>query len=490
MKKRILLVFPSLVSYTFDEQWVHNPMPVPPLGLLYLATPLRKNGYEVKFMDMNAVRCSRKEFVETVKNTDILGISVMSRNYDIAQEMIKDVKTINQKILIICGGPHCVLVEELVPGSDVTVVGEGEEIIVDLVNRVLNKQDLAGIDGIIYKTNGRIVKTKLPILIDNLDRIDLPATDLADYRNYGYLDDYKFSNKVRPICTSRGCPYSCKFCVLKCVPKYRERSVENVLQEIEKIYQDKNCEYLAFNEDNFLVNKKRAEAIFDGIISRGIKLKLVFQARVDSANEQLYKKFRKAGAKIVMFGLESGCQDILDYYHKRTTVEQNEYAVKLADKHDIFVYSTFIFGASIETQEHLDKTLKFILRLPIDMISVNVLKYDLGSPLWEELVEKNLIKKTDISVITDKRFSNFSTEEWEKFREKLNKKFYFRISYIARVLKKCVKQREILILRFLFNYAYKVLTNFYSISLWRQSAKGDRNIELGNKRIDLGKEIV
>ena len=97
---------------------------------------------------------------------------------------------------------------------------------------------------------------------------------------------------------------------------FRLRSAKNVLEELKELKKE-GYKYVAFVDDSFLNNKKQANDIFDGIINEQIDLKIIiFGVRVDAADEELFKKMKKAGVTHVYFGLESGNQDVLDFYNK------------------------------------------------------------------------------------------------------------------------------------------------------------------------------
>lgn len=415
---------------------------LPPLGLLYLSSELLNAGYEVEIADFNAIKYNRERLSGFLLDKDIVGISILSFNQEWAKCVISDIRGLNPTIPIIGGGPDLSLRPRLFDGTDVCVIGEAESRIVEIMDNILNGGNLSQCKGVIFrdKKTGEI-KEGLEYQVDtDLDNIRFPVRHLLKNR-YGLLR----KKNIATIITSRGCPFNCKFCAHNAAVfwNYRERSAENVLDEIQEIY-DNGYEILGIVDDNFTANRRRVLKIMDGIIKRRIKLAIALEGRVDGVDEEVYSVMKEAGVRVVYFGLESGNQDILDFYHKRTTVEQNQRAVELADKVGIVSVGTFIIGAPIEKEEHLQRTIDFAYSIPLDFVTFWVLEYAYGSPLWDEAYEKGLIKEDEFNITTgsERGLANFTTAELESTCLKAFRNFYLRPSWGARVLKKLLKTKE------------------------------------------------
>ena len=273
-------------------------------------------------------------------------------------------------------------------------------------------------------------------MINNLDFLPYPARHLVEKYDYGdFPFGFQLKKMVTSIITSRGCPFHCRFCTRYANVidgwGFRQRSTQNILQEIAEI--DEKYHSINIVDDTFLADKKRAHKIFDGLIKMEKDFELVIHgARVDSADKELYKKMKKAGVKYIYFGLESGNQDVLDFYNKKITLSQIKQAVNLSRKMNFVTIGNFLFGAPMETEEHIENTIKFACSLPLDIVGFGPLIYILGSDLWNEAVESNKISK-DMDVVfadSSKGLGNFTKKELIEYTIIAFHRFYYRPTYL------------------------------------------------------------
>jgi radical SAM superfamily enzyme YgiQ (UPF0313 family) len=198
---KTLLINPP---YPFSE------VPVMPLGLLYIGGVLEHNGHEIQVLDLLVTRYSREKIRDKINEyqPDIIGTTSVTLNYPVASDVLKYCKDVNKDIITIIGGPHVTFspVETLTeaPWIDIVVRGEGEQTMLDIVSG----KKLADIDGIAYRDkNDGIRLTPERRLMENLDELPIPARHLFPLSRYHVLDT------SCTVITSRGCPFSCIFCV-------------------------------------------------------------------------------------------------------------------------------------------------------------------------------------------------------------------------------------------------------------------------------------
>ena len=440
----VLLIYPQQIGMKLSPSNFLKKMGAysPPLGILYLARVLENSGNTVEIIDYNAEPFNKSELERKVISNDLVGISVTTQSLEFTSNLIQMIKDVNQYKPIILGGSHCILNKEKTLHDfdvDVSVLGEAEYIIDDIVKAIYNEEKLSNIPNIVYRNGEKIVVNPGNTQINNLDDISFPARHLVEKYDYGYVNDVKlFRGKTTAICTSRGCPFHCKFCsVVSLFPGYYQRSAENVIAEINEIVND-GYKTVIIVDDNFMVDTKRLIKILDHIIQHDFDLNLIVNgARVDSGDEEIFKLMKKAGVKYISFGIESGNQDVLDYYNKKITLKQVEKTVKLCHKLGFITAGNFIFGAKIETKKHFENTIKFAKSLPLDVASFLSLGYIIGSPLWKEEVEKGTISPTETMVLADKRrgLGKFSIDELEEYCVNANKRFYKNIPYFYRQFK-------------------------------------------------------
>jgi len=425
----------------------------PPLGLLYIGRSLEDDGHHVEILDFFVEKNPFKELKKLVHNVDVVGISVDREYYNESEGIARTIKEIDSSIPIVIGGPYCTLYPKKslvdLPSVDISVQGEGETAIKDVAKALSGDIDLSVINGIHYRENDRIKPGKPPCINEDLDSLSFPARRLVDKYEYGKLGDtYFYRQKVTSMITSRGCPFRCRFCVRHTIShKFRKRSVKNVMDELQEINGKYDTVIIA--DDTFLSDNKRAEEILDKIITMEPDMDLWVSTRVDVTDKEIYKKMKKAGVKYVAFGIESGNQDVLDFYDKGITLDQIIKAVKLSSKMGFISSGNFILGAPIETKEHIENSIKFACSLPLEQVGFSTLEYRYGSDLWIEAVNKGLIDKNENEVVADSNrgLANFSKEELQEFCNIGLRRFYFRPKYYVQQLAKAIYRRDFRILR-------------------------------------------
>ena len=145
---------------------------------------------------------------------------------------------------------------------------------------------------------------------------------------------------------------------------------------------------------------------------------------------------KKAGVKMLLFGVESGNQDVLNFYNKQVTIPEIENTIKLAHEMDFLVYASFIFGAPMETKEHIENTINFACSLPIDVADFSPLFYIRGSELWKKAVEEQIISIDESIFLADKNkgLCNFTSTELQEFREEAFNRFFKRPGFLLNQL--------------------------------------------------------
>ena len=424
----------------------------PPLGLLYVAGALEHEGHIVEIIDLSFDNPSDEILQKKLSTTDVIGMEVYSDNVQsVAQYTIK-LKKLDPKIPIIIGGPHCIFFQEEsikdIEKADIAVVGEGDHTILDIAQYYLGRKKLSDISNIYYRENNTIKLGKPATVIENIDDTCLPARHLVYRYDYDALPRaFNYEKKLTLMETSRGCPYNCRFCAryqnFINGYGYRQRSAEYVVKEFLEI--DKSYGSVLIVDDNFLVDKQRAHTIFDKLIEHGTKIEIIIMgARVDSADRDLYEKMKQAHVTFIGFGIESGNQDVLDFYQKQITLPQIRKAVALSREMGFQTEGTIMFGAPIETKNHLKQTLKFVKSLQLDFAIFTVLKYYRGSPLWYDALNKKKITQDEIFVTADstRGLGKLTSGELVQFSRKAYRSFYVRPRYFFDQLRLSIIRKD------------------------------------------------
>jgi len=449
---KVLFIYPSsgkleVASKKFLSTGAH----LPPLGILYLGKMLELNGHSVEVIDCTAEGVREERIKNAVHSADAVGLTLYSEPRELKTSIMisKLVNDIDSHIPIIIGGPHATLYPKsslVNHNADICAQGAGELTINRIVEALDGKRDFSTIPNIHYRQGKNINHTKSKDEIVDLDEIPFPARHLVDKYDYGYLLGRKVAKgKLTSVISSRGCPFKCRFCNLHShLPYYKVRSAENIKAEIKQIVSE-GYSTLVFVDDNFLNQPKKVEKIMDFIIEQKYDLHIWIQgARVDSANPRLYEKMRDANVELISYGIESGNQDILDFYNKKITLPKIRYAVNLSNKMGFFVHSTFILGAPIETEKHFQTTINFAKSLPLDFAIFYQFGYSYKSPIWEDAVKAGKIKPDEGSILADSRrgLGNFTLEELKMYTMMAHKKFFMNPILWMRTFYKAIKRQD------------------------------------------------
>lgn len=474
-QKKVVLLFPPCVVKTFGKNGGDGTSTektlAPPLGILYLASELIAAGYHVDTCDFNAEQYSRERLVTCLSGADLVGISIMSFNLQEASAMIADVNRLFPLLPVIVGGPDCILRPRYIEGTAAVVCHEAETIIVPLVRALLEGDILSEVPGIIYKSEEGTLCYGPPFKpVMNLDTIRFPQRELLRYhQGYSVIGKHRGA-KVTTLITSRGCPKRCRFCAHGAVAYrcFRQRSAENVLEEIRGIVQA-GFEIIGIVDDNFTADKKRALTILRGITAMNARLSIAVQGRVDAADEELFGAMREAGVKAITFGLESGNQDVLDFYDKGSTVEQNAAAIRMADRAGLYTGGIFILGAPFEGREHFERTYRFAARLPLDITTFWVLDYAFGSPLWEDARKQGIVAEEEniVPAGSERGTQQYATAELMAICERYFFRYYRRPSYWLRQMMKCLRVRDrYLVMVFLAGVKFLIVRKVALMVTW------------------------
>jgi len=383
-----------------SESMYMVPTAWPPLGILYCAGVLMKEGIEVSILDQPAKGYYLNQTLNWVKKEepDILGFSVLLSAAKEAPKIAEKVKAENPNITIVFGNHHATFNAERIlrkyPFVDIVARGEGEYTSLELAKCLEKNGNLDHVEGITYRKKGRVVSTPDRPLIKNVDDLPFPDRNLTGVQYTSTIFGVKVSTKkFTTLVSSRGCPFKCSFCGIRKFARgrWRPRSVENVIEELEFL-QSQGYEQFLFADDNFTLNAKRVSELCRRIREEGMNIEWFCDSRVDHVSYDMFREMVRAGCRCLFFGIESGNQRILDYYNKGITPEQSESAVRKAREAGMdIIVGSFIVGAPDETRGEIVNTLRFANKLDIDVPDVNILGAHTGIDIWNDLVAKGLI---------------------------------------------------------------------------------------------------
>lgn len=396
---KIVLITPPYEQISPGFEFVkHVTNRTPTLGLLHLAAEVRLHGYEPSIIESDVFDMSVDDVVAEVvrQNPRYVGITLFTVGVWCGAEIARKVKNRLPEAIIIVGGPH---ISSMGPETmqrflefDYAVVGEGEEILVDLLQALENGGDLEKIDGLIYMAPGefqhRCVVTPKRKVTKDMDRLPMPAWDLLPDFPRGFRPaayDYP-RMPVASIAASRGCPFHCKFCDTSTfgasVRAYSAQRVFDIIVHLQKTY---GVKHILFVDDLFTASRKRTTELCNLIIDNGLDITWSCASRVDVVKKDLLGLMKKAGCWEISFGLETGSDVMLKKMDKAASVERSEETLQWCADAGIRSKGLFMLGYPGETLESIQQTKDFVRRVPLTLMHLTKFTPYPGSPIYHDL---------------------------------------------------------------------------------------------------------
>lgn len=453
-KPKIILINPPLKREERYGSLASAGAYMPPLGLGTLAAVLRKEGYKVKILDCEALQLNIEQVLDQTLSfrPDYVGITAVTMAIHSAADLAAALKQQKLKAPIILGGVHLSALPEktmnLFPQFDIGVIGEGEVTIIDLLKALRGRKSLKGIRGLIYRgKNGKIIKTPPRPLIENLDTLPFPAWDLYPDLKKCYQPPVFWFKKLPciSIITARGCPSRCTFCsrgVWK--EQYREHSAEYVMKMIKKLYYQYGMRDITIYDDTFGLNRRRLIRLCEMLIKE--KLDLVWECnfRIEMAKPEILLLMKKAGCWAVAYGIESCSDRVLNFLQKGINLKMISEALWWTKEVGLVSKGYIMVGTLPETKRSMKTTLKEILKLDLDLLTVNAFtplpgsvdykradQYGQFNRDWRLLNQYNL-------VFIPKGLSQKQIEDYVRL---ITRKFYLRPRILWRFIKMSLNPR-------------------------------------------------
>lgn len=449
---RVLLISPPLstVKQAGSLKGLANVLPT--MGIGYIAAVLEKAGVETTILDGIGESLDIDEMASRVQTlaTDVIGITATILTVSAAAALAEKLKERLPTVPVVLGGPQLCSAPERTMKSgvyDIGVLGEGEETMLDLVRALQEgRKDLSGIKGLILREGNELRFTPPRHYIKDLDSLPFPARHL-----YPPLDRYRpvpasyIKKPVGLMITSRGCPYQCIFCDRKVFGnRFRAHSPKYVADEMEEVVKVHGAREIRFMDDTFTMDIGRVEGICEELFRRRLDVPWTCLTRVNTVNLEILRKMKAAGCWQVIYGIESGDQRILETVKKGVTVEQNEWAVRLAKKAGLNVRATFVLGLPGETAETVRRTIEFAKRVPLDVVNFFAVILYPGNELHDiarregRILHENYDEYTSLIDTESTRLhyvpQGMTEADLKNAIVEAHRSFYFRPGYIWRQL--------------------------------------------------------
>lgn len=397
-----------LVTPISDTHYV-----VPPIGLGYLASALRKSGFKnLSILDCIKERYNYGDFETFIKREQpqIVGFQIFSFDFLRVKRLIGIIKKVNPETIVIVGGAHVSTTQETVlkelEGADFGIAGEGEENLSLLLKKIFkpDSMQLQDIPGLIWRENGE-VRVNERRFIENLDSLEFPAWDIIKPNSYPENPQGAFYKNfpIAPIATSRGCPYHCTFCAsfTNMGRRLRERSIKNVLDEMQMLYSDYGIREFHIIDDMFNLYKNRVLEFCDGILARKLNITYTFPngLRLNTLERETLNAMKATGAYAFTVGIESGSERILNHMKKGLNLKMIEEKINLIDEAGLEASGFFIVGYPAETRADIEKTIAFAKKLKLKRAHFSNFLPLPGTEATMRLLEEGEIDKLDFEAM-------------------------------------------------------------------------------------------
>lgn len=432
------MIYPpfSLASY-------ERPIVTPPLGLAYIGAVLEEAGHKVEILDTIALNWRSpikikgrihlgqkwEDISDDIKRSkpDAVGISCpFSCQSHNAHKVAELVKAYDTDVPVIMGGAHPSTLPKKVlqdQNVDYVVIGEGELTMLNLLKTLSKGASFNEIDGFAYREKGKTVINPKKKFIEGLDSLPLPARHLLPMNEYFNAEAPHGPELMRKpftsMITSRGCPFNCVFCSIHTIwgRRWRPRSPDNVLLEIEHLIDVYKIREIHFEDDNLTLDKRRMEKICDLILDRGLDIKWFTPNGVAiwTLDKNLLEKMKKSGCYKLSFGIESGCPQTLKFIKKPINLTRARQVIRWANDVGIWTHGFFVIGFPYETKEAIYETLRFAVESDLDFASFFIATPLPGTRLLEIVKKEGLIENAlnwaDLDVFNATLNTKFFTVE-------------------------------------------------------------------------------
>jgi radical SAM superfamily enzyme YgiQ (UPF0313 family) len=329
----------------------------PSLGIMYIASFLEKQGYDVKMADLRDLK--EDKWQNAVPQADIYGITATTPEYSFAIKIAYNLKSRDQKSFIVLGGGHATAdSKNLDPIFDSIVIGEGELAMLDLL------KDFEG---------GASKKYYARPLIEDLDSLPFPARHLLPFESVFNTGLCVKGKMATSITASRGCPYNCSFCASKVMwgNRVRFRSSDNIISEIKEIIEKYNVYYFRFHDDTIAANKNWLFELCEKMKPLNIHWRA--NTRVNCSQKDVLEAMFKAGCYEIDYGIESVSDEVLKINNKMIKIDDAYIATRNAKEVGLKIRLFFMIGLPGQDKNESENIIKFIETIKPDGVDLSTL---------------------------------------------------------------------------------------------------------------------
>lgn len=360
MNSRLSLVFPRWdVEFQGFRHVARKVGNFPPLNLALIAAIAEREGWEVQIVDAHIEGLPQQELLRRVLDfkPDLVGLTATTPFWHDLVGFAKGLKSVSS-VPVIAGGTHATVCgkDAFDSSLDYLWVGECELHLPDFLNAFHRGEMQPDVPGLMLKDR---LFTRAPFL-ENLDEAPLPARHLLPNHLY-CIGTPRGRKRYTSVQMSRGCPFNCVFCACALHGKrYRRKSLDAVMREIEQAVGDYGAEHIYFVDDTLTIDREFIMKLCDEIEKMGLVFTFEGSTRANSFDEELATRMKEVGLVRISFGLESADPYVRKLIKKTVPLESYAVANSLANRLGIETINSSMIGLPGDTRESINRTIRFI----------------------------------------------------------------------------------------------------------------------------------
>ncbi len=428
-----------------------------PIGLVYIAPIAERKGHHVEILDLALESEPEPVLMSKLaeRKWDLAGFSCMTAEFEGAEIAARQIKGCDPSIRTIFGGQHPTIVTDEVLAKeycDFVCMGEGEETFSEFLDTLDESGDMGKVTGLAFKSPEGVAVKNLPRApIWEVDEIPLPSYNLLELDRYATAESARYTPKYKraiQIFTSRGCPWHCTYCHDLFGKKFRARTPEHVLAEMEMLYRDYDIQEFMIEDDIFNFDMDRAKRICDLIVASGMKVALQFGngVRLERLDEELCRKLAAAGTHHVAIAIESASPRVQKKTKKYLKLHMVNDVVGWLRKYGVNTLGFFMIGFPTETVEEIEMTIRFACQTDLDEALFSIVIPYAGTELSREILRDGLYdanRATDhLHEVAKIRTSDFDFDTLKRLQRKAYLLFFLTKFRFLRMLPKLFSIRS------------------------------------------------
>lgn len=383
---KVLLLQPS--QQIIIGQKKKNGSIMPPLGLLCLASYIRQEcpGTDVDFFDYEV---KNGDPIPDFRHYDIIGLSATSVHVPHANRLIQEIRSKNSSTCIVMGGPHATFAYESllnnIPELDAVIRGEGEKSITYFINHYIDREHLPEYPGIVTRKTTHV---EMSPAIEDLDLLSEYAYDLVNIKKYQLATHRKaLTPPFISFMTSRGCPFSCKYCQTPNMFGHavRYRSAKLVYEECKRLKSKINYNSIVFWDDTFTANRNYTLELCSYL--KELKIKWMCNTRVDRVDRELLFQMKDAGCEVIFFGVESFYETTLKFLNRTTNEAIVKEAFTLCREIGIQTVAALMIGTPFDNLESIAYNTEKLKQLRPDKVYISIYNATVGSEEYKRAIK-------------------------------------------------------------------------------------------------------